>query len=279
MRVPLAGSPHPMFGYAPTYARMFGVPGLLGAVAAKVCRHPVTCTVRRPFPPTALSLRIPSTDVLLYRQIFERHEYDVPVSRPPRVIIDAGANVGLASVFFAHRFPDARIIAIEPEAHNFALLASNVAEYPNVVPVKAALWHTNTVLDLFDPGLGPWGYVVGRAGEMPGTWRQHTDAVTLDKVMQTHGLDRIDLLKMDIEGSERGVLAQAATWIDRVDALIVELHDRKTPGCTAAFESAAPHFDQRWHRGELEYLLRAGAAVTGPAPAVATLGRAPGRPA
>lgn len=255
-----------MFGYAPTYARMFGVPGLLGAVAAKVCRHPVTCTVKRPFPPTALSLRIPSSDVLLYRQIFERHEYDVPVSRAPRVIVDAGANVGLTSVYFAHRFPQARIIAIEPEAHNFALLAGNVADYPNVVPVKAALWHTNTRVDLFDPGLGPWGYVVdGGASDAPGTWRQRTDAVTLDTVMQTYGLDRIDLLKMDIEGSEREVLAEAGPWIDRVDALVVELHDRKKPGCTAAFERVARCFDSRWHGGELEYLLRTGGAVTGPA--------------
>lgn len=255
-----------MFGYAPSYVRMFGVHGLIGAVTAKVCRHPVTWTVRRPFPPHALSLRIPSTDVLLYRQIFERDEYAVPVSRPPRVIVDAGANVGLSAVYFAHRFPEARIIAIEPEAHNFALLATNVADYPNVVPVKAALWHSNTVVDLFDPGLGPWGYTVGRLDESPGTWRQCTDAVTLDKVMDVHGLRRIDLLKMDIEGSEREVLADAVAWIDRVDALIVELHDRKKPGCGAVFESVARQFDARWHRGELEYLVRAGAAVTGPAP-------------
>lgn len=84
--------------------------------------------------------------------------------------------------------------------------------------------------------------------------------------MHTHGLDRIDLLKMDIEGSEREVLADPSAWIDRVDALIVELHDRKKPGCGAVFESVARQFDARWHGGELEYLVRAGAAVTGPAP-------------
>jgi FkbM family methyltransferase len=255
-----------MFGYAPSYVRLFGVHGLIGAVTAKVCRHPVTCTVKRPFPPHSISVRIPSTDVVLYRQIFERHEYDVPVSRSPRVIVDAGANVGLSAVYFAHRFPDARIIAIEPEAHNFALLASNVADYPNVVPVKAALWHTDTVVDLFDPGLGPWGYIVGQREDCSGTWRQFTDGVTVDKVMQTHGLNRIDLLKMDIEGSEREVLASSSAWIGRVDALIVELHERKKAGCAVVFESIAPQFDARWHRGELEYLLRSGAAVIGPAP-------------
>lgn len=254
-----------MFGYAPSYVRMFGVHGLIGAVAAKVCRHPVTWTVKRPFPPHALSVRIPSTDVLLYGQIFEGHEYEVPVSRQPRVIVDAGANVGLASVYFAHRFPEARIIAIEPEAHNFALLAGNVADYSNVVPVKAALWHANTVVDLFDPGIGSWGFAVGHRNEGLGAWRQRTDAMTLDKVMDVHGLDRVDLLKMDIEGSEREVLAAAGTWIERVDAIVVELHDRKKPGCTTVFEEVARLFDYRWHGGEHEYLVRAGAAVTGPA--------------
>jgi FkbM family methyltransferase len=262
-----------MFGFAGTYVRMFGMPGFLGAVAAKLRRHPVTCTVRRPFPPNPLSIRIPSTDVLLYRQIFERHEYDVPVARPPRVIVDAGANVGLASVFFAHRFPDARIIAIEPEAGNFALLAKNVADYPNVVPVKAALWSDNAVIDLFDPGAGPWGYVVGTADDVPGAWRQHADGVTLDEIMRMYRLDRIDLLKLDIEGSEREVLGASSAWIDAVDAVIVELHDRKKPGCTRAFEAVAPRFDSHWHRGENEYLLRAGAAVTGPAPLFDARGR------
>jgi FkbM family methyltransferase len=255
-----------MFGYAPAYARMFGLHGLIGAVTAKVRRRPVTCTVRRPFPPHPISVRIPSTDVVLYRQIFERHEYDVPVSRAPAAIIDAGANVGLAAVYFAHRFPDARIIAIEPEAHNFALLASNVADYPNIVPVKAALWHHNGIVDLFDPGIGPWGYVAGTDAERPGRWHQRTDAITVDTLMAVHGLTHVDLLKMDIEGSEREVLTHAATWIDRVDALVIELHERKKPGCVLAFEETARRFDHRWHGGELEYLVRAGAAVVGPAP-------------
>ncbi len=255
-----------MLGFAPAYMRMFGMPGLLGAVAAKVRRHPVTCTVRRPFPPHPISVRIPSTDVLLYRQIFEHHEYEVAVSRAPRVIIDAGANVGLVSVYFAHRFPKARIIAIEPEAHNFALLAANIADYPNVVPVKAALWHRNTVVDLFDPGLGPWGYTVGGREEGLGTWRQATEAVTLDRIMEIHGIDRIDLLKMDIEGAEREVLAQSAAWIDRVETLVVELHERKRAGCSLVFDEVARLFDYRWHHGELDYLVRDGAAVAGPSP-------------
>jgi FkbM family methyltransferase len=255
-----------MFGFAPTYIRMFGVVGLMGAMTAKVCRHPVTCRVKRPFPPHVLSVRVPSSDVLLYRQIFERHEYEVPVCRTPAVIVDAGANVGLSAVYFAHRFPNAQIIAIEPEAHNFAMLASNVADYPNVIPVKAALWHANTVIELFDPGIGPWGYVSGSATNAIGTWRQRTPAITLDKVLCDYAIDHVDLLKMDIEGSEREVLGSSAGWIDAVDAVIVELHERIRSGCEQAFAEIAPRFDHCWHSGELEYLVRRGAAVTGPAP-------------
>ena len=70
----------------------------------------------------------------------------------PPVIIDAGANVGLSAVFYANRFPNARIIAIEPEPSNYEMLKRNVVPYSNVTPVQAALWKENGPLRLFDTG-------------------------------------------------------------------------------------------------------------------------------
>jgi FkbM family methyltransferase len=72
----------------------------------------------------------------------------------PPVIIDAGANVGLCAVFYANRFPDARIIAIEPEPSNYEMLKKNTAPYPNITTVHAALWKENGPLRLFDTGEG-----------------------------------------------------------------------------------------------------------------------------
>ena len=59
-------------------------------------------------------LRLRTTDVALCREIFVNGIYDQEFSREPETILDAGANIGLTAVFFANRFPCARIVAVEP---------------------------------------------------------------------------------------------------------------------------------------------------------------------
>jgi FkbM family methyltransferase len=172
------------------------------------------------------------------------HEYDLPYPRTPTTIVDAGAHIGVASLWFATHFPDATIVAVELERENFAVLVDNVAAYPNVHPIHAALW----------PELGAVS-VVGR-GE---TWTYHAatgasgptvPAVTVSELMKRFGLDHIDLLKLDIEGAERDVLAAGDSWIGHVDAIVAELHDRYLPGCTRAFYAATKEFPVESRRGE-----------------------------
>ena len=112
----------------------------------KHCRHP-------------LWLRVPSSDVRTCKKIFVDQEYDFLMDPPPVAIIDAGANIGLASIYFASKYPAARVIAIEPEQSNFELLQKNVAPYSNIIPLQAALWNTNEEINLIDPGLGKWGFM------------------------------------------------------------------------------------------------------------------------
>ena len=59
------------------------------------------------------NIRIPSGDMFVYHQIYSNNEYDFDVLSPPAVIVDVGANIGLTSMLFASRFPNAKIIAIE----------------------------------------------------------------------------------------------------------------------------------------------------------------------
>ncbi|MBI5041737.1 MAG: FkbM family methyltransferase [Gammaproteobacteria bacterium] len=251
-----------MGSFAAEYLRLLGVRGLVSAATAKLRHQPVMFRVRRPGLKHEFFVRIPSSDVLTYRQVFAEREYAFDVRRPPRVIIDAGANVGLTSIFFANQYPDARIIAIEPEPFNYAMLVKNVAPYPNVTPVQGAIWSANIDIDLFDPGAGHWGYVTRQADDnAAGTWCQKVHGFTLDRLMQDFALEHIDVLKMDIEGAERDVLEDPSAWIDRVDAIIVELHDRIRTGCQQAFASATVAFGERWHQGELEFVARRAAAL------------------
>jgi FkbM family methyltransferase len=184
-----------------------------------------------------IHLRLGSSDVDTFVEVLVDHEYDFRLRRPPRFVIDAGANIGLTSIWFAARYPDATIVALEPDEANFELLALNSAPYANVHPVRAALWKEVTEVSLVDPGLGPWAFqVTDDASARAGT--QLTPATTVPALMDRFGFDQVDLLKLDIEGSEKEVLESSAPWIDRVDAVVVELHDRFKPGCTEAFELA-----------------------------------------
>jgi FkbM family methyltransferase len=195
-------------------------------------------------------LRPGTVDLVVYDEVFRSREYELPVCDAPRLIIDAGAHIGLASVFFALRYPSARIVAIEPDASNYAMLLRHAALYPNIMPIQAGLWNRPCRLRIVNPGADTWSFRVEEAEE-------GLQAITIDGIAQLFGTNRIDILKIDIEGSEVEVLSSAEHWVDSVRLLIVELHDRFKPGCRAALEKAVERGN--WTRsvsGESEVLVR-----------------------
>src|SRR3954467_990969 len=64
-------------------------------------------------------LRSDTADVETYLHVMHNLDYDLPIDPPPRTIIDAGAHVGLASIWFARHYPEARIVAVELEPENY----------------------------------------------------------------------------------------------------------------------------------------------------------------
>jgi FkbM family methyltransferase len=204
-------------------------------------------------------VRCPSSDGYVYQQIFLDREYDFTVRFPPRVIIDAGANIGLASVYFAARFPEARIIAIEPEDSNVELLRLNTRNYPNVVVVHGALWSRDEQLHVLDRQLGKWGFMTAPVDDAPpqgDVVAQETRGITVPSLLDAYGIGHVDIFKIDIEGAEKDLFEHCETWIARVDALIVELHDRMKPGCSDSFNTGALGFEMKWRRGENEFRAR-----------------------
>lgn len=206
-------------------------------------------------------LRNHSSDVHIYKKVFMDNEYDFNVTKPPEVLIDAGANIGLASIYFANKYPNAKIIAIEPEESNFQLLQKNVEPYKNVVPLQAALWNENGKINLVDPGFGHWGFMTeSNDGDKNSQGSQCHDvaSLTIDKIMDDYGFDKINILKMDIEGAEKEVFSDSSKWISKVDALIVELHERMKKGCLRSFYNGSNGFDSEWQHGENIYLSKGG---------------------
>lgn len=238
------------------YLQIAGVRGVMTYVGSKFFKNSITqkmLCIDTGDVAAPIWLRVPSSDVITYWQVFVAREYAVDTSREPAVIIDAGANIGLASIYFANRFPHSAIIAIEPEDSNFKVLCKNVAPYKNITTIHAALWNENKDISLVDPGLGNSGFMTQDGRDDATKSRdalQLTRGMTIDRIMEECCIEHIDILKIDIEGAEREVFNDSSRWIDKVDSMIVELHERMKPGCNLSFSKTVSKFDRRWSRGE-----------------------------
>lgn len=218
-------------------SQLFGQPPIAPVKLAGL-RHPVY-------------LRPWSSDLYVFEQIFIDREYDTPLQRPA-TILDAGANIGLAAVYFANRFPDSRIVALEPDGENFALLQLNAKRYPNIQCLHAGLWSRRAQLQLANAGEKSWALrftasdgerEASGTGEAPSIQEASSvSAMSIDEVSEV-GLSGVpfDLVKIDIEGAEQEVFAAGGRWLEQAQSIIVECHDRLVPGCEATVLQAASH--------------------------------------
>jgi FkbM family methyltransferase len=147
---------------------------------------------------------------------------DVPV------IIDGGGNVGYASVYFANRFPEAVVLAVEPDPDNFAMLVQNTAQHENIRPVHGALWQDESGVELRREMSGGWSTstVPSRNNGGIPSWR-------IEKLLRQVPRGRVLILKLDIEGSERQVCDASPETVRSAPCVIVEPHDydRVGGGC------------------------------------------------
>jgi FkbM family methyltransferase len=207
----------------------------------------------------AIRLRGKTSDYQAFKKIFVEGEYAFDLGFTPRIILDGGANVGYSSVFFTHQYPGALIIAIEPEAENFRLLVKNTASYKNIRPVQRALWPRKAHLMMENTTGQPDAF---RVSESLSSNSSTIPTITIMNLLDEMGFDGIDLLKLDIEGSEKELFEDPEThhWLSRTQAIIVELHDRFKPGCTEALEGAlAGENFVRSQRGENILFIRGSA--------------------
>lgn len=194
-------------------------------------------------------LRPGTADQNVYEEIFLSNEYDLDLGEP-RIIIDAGAHIGLSSVYFASRYPDARIIAVEPEPSNFEILLKNAENHGQIKPVQAGLWSKRTSLRIQNVGAATWSFRVVEEPSGSGI-----PAVGIPEIMADFNIQQIDVLKIDIEGSEFEVLKNSDSWISSVKTLIIELHDRYQPGCSEALSRALSGYSYEKSRSGESFVI------------------------
>lgn len=163
-----------------------------------------------------------SGDIFVIFEILMYKSYHIPEKILPKnnvkCILDCGANIGVTSLFFAERYREATIYSIEPVPENFELLKRNVAAEPRIVPVQAAVVgrprqsvtmtsHESSQLNRIN--------VDGKGREVT--------ALTVDQICKKYGITEIDLLKVDIEGTESELFSNCE-FPRKTKFIIIELH-------------------------------------------------------
>src|SRR5262245_35606080 len=244
-------------------ARFGAWPGLLAyarlATAKRLHRNGDHLDLRIPVSARPVRVRAHDADIDAFWQVFVAGEYDIPITFQPEVIVDAGAHVGYASLYFAHRFPTARIVAIEPAPENIAVLRRNLNGNHRAQIVEAALWSHPASLVIANPDADSWSYRVQEGAGSAFTLA----TVTLPEILQEVG--RIDILKLDVEGAELEIFRGDLEWLGSVRMLIVELHERYAPGCTAQLNAAMQRygFEHVLDQGENVVFIRPQGSVWG----------------
>lgn len=201
----------------------------------------------------------PSSDLDVFSQIYKYSEYEplvtlfkknFPNTQLPN-IIDAGSNIGLTTVYLSKYFSDAQFLAIEPDSSNFEVMSSNFdLNQISVKTIKGGIWSQNTFLKIISDfrDKNHWSIRVEEtndASELP--------AFSLHYLVDTYQLNQIDILKIDIEGSEKEVFTGAkadVSFLAKTKCIAIEIHDEFN--CREAIYAILDHYNFQYvESGEL----------------------------
>jgi FkbM family methyltransferase len=210
--------------------------GLLVRKELKQDRAGPPSSMRVPGVSQPIWLREGTSDFEIMEQIFLRREYDFAEWRAHHtmiqhayadilgagkvpVIIDCGANVGFASIWFAQAFPCAMVYAVEPEPGNFAMLDRNIAPYANVTGIQAGISDRITRVSLRNPEDEPW------ACQTEETESGGVETVTIPDLLAASPNSVPLIVKVDIEGYETSLFRSNTAWAEATPLVVFEMHD------------------------------------------------------
>lgn len=165
----------------------------------------------------------------LYEEIFKKYIYYVQLDYLNPRIIDCGAHIGMATMYFKSMYPDARITAFEPEPPNLELLMKNLEVNKmdtNVEVIPKAVWSSEGQMELHVDA-DEENHWSSTSSLFKGSWttKQPTAPIVVETVRLSSYLNEpIDILKLDVEGAETEVLKECRDQLVNVKHMFVEFH-------------------------------------------------------
>ncbi len=182
-------------------------------------------------------LRKNTSDFHVFAEIFMKNEYEFLMTNyekyakniTPNVIIDIGANIGCATLYFKQCYPKANIVSVEAEKNNFSALKQNIKmnNYENIYLYHNAFWINEENLmveESFRDGRD-WAFAIRPTAQKS---TQTIKGLTLQNIIEKHNFETIDILKIDIEGGEKWILEDEISMKiiqKNVKILLIEIHE------------------------------------------------------
>ena len=153
----------------------------------------------------------------MYQEIFIKEIYKFKSKHNNPLIIDCGSNIGLSIIYFKKLFPESTVIGFEPDPRIFKILEKNLssAKIVNTTLINKALGDKEGVINFFSEGADG-----GRIAQ-----ENDGNVVSLETMSLRSFLNqKVDFLKIDIEGSETLVLKDCQDLLKNVDRIFIEYH-------------------------------------------------------
>jgi len=166
----------------------------------------------------------------LFEEIFYRNDYQYKYKNKKPVILDCGANIGFATIYFKWLYPESKIYAFEPNRRAFGLLKKNILEnkLKDVHPFNVALSDRNGEIDFFIDSDEPGSITTSTKYERMPKDKTRVDCVSLSSFIKRKRLKQIDFAKMDIEGSEQEVVddLNSSGLLKNIPRYTIEYHHK-----------------------------------------------------
>ncbi len=179
----------------------------------------------------SVHLRDLGADADLFREIFIKDEYLVArriVLGESPLIVDAGANIGLAALYLSNTYPGARLIGFEPSASEYAIAKLN---YSGCGDSQIHNWAVGSskgeAVLAVNPQESPAQRIIGEEDLPEGYSGQTTEVVRISDVLDAMGGEAPSLLKLDVEGYEVHALVGMGGYLKRTGAVIAETHSEE----------------------------------------------------
>lgn len=164
-------------------------------------------------------MRTFSGDIDIFYEVFWKKAYFIPQKLifKPKIIVDLGAHIGFTSIYFKTMYPNSKIYSLEASKKNFELLVFNTQNFKNIETINKAVYSKDGFINFNEDENLSYNTKITEKGSP-------VECISVLTLMEQNKIDKIDLLKIDIEGAESEILKVNNSWLNKVENIIIELH-------------------------------------------------------